>query len=224
MPPLTQEQYTQLKTMPIFSRIQQEDLRSMLACIGGYTRQFGKGAPLSLSAEPAPSVGVVLSGSVQMVKEDVWGSQSILAVSHPGELFGESFVCSGSAQLSVSFYASEDTQVLYLPFHRVMHSCSHACQFHHQLIENMMTMVAVKNIKLMDKLEITSKKTLRERVLTYLSAEAQKSGSKYITLAMNRNELADYLCADRSALSRELSNMKKEGLLDYDRNTFTLLS
>ncbi len=223
MPPLTSEQYIQLKTMPIFTQIRQEDLRPMLACIGGYTRQFEKGTQISIAEEPAPSVGVVLSGSVQMRKEDIWGSQSLLAVSHPGELFGESFVCAGKPELSVSFFAPEETQVLYLPFHRVMHSCSHACQFHHQLIENMMTMVAVKNIKLMDKLEITSKKTLRERILTYLSAEAQKSGSKYITLTMNRNELADYLCADRSALSRELSNMKKDGLLDYDRNTFSLL-
>lgn len=223
MPTLTPEQYQQIADMPLFSQIKEEDIRPMLGCVGGYLKTFKKGTHLLLSDEPYPSVGVVLSGSVHTIKEDIWGSQSILAVSAAGELFGESFVCSGSTELSVSFYAPEDTQVLYLPFHRVMHSCSNSCQFHHQLIENMMTMVALKNIKLMQKLEITSKKTLRERILTYLSAEALSCGSRYITISMNRSELADYLCADRSALSRELSNMKKEGLLDYDRNTFSLL-
>ncbi len=224
MPVLTPEQYEQIKDMPLFTKIRKEDLRPMLACVGGYAKSFDKGTHLFLSDEPTPSAGVVLSGSVQILKEDVWGGKSILTVSHTGDLFGESFVCAGEGKLRVSFFAPEDTVVLYLPFQRVMHSCSNACQFHHQLIENMMTMVAVKNIKLMEKLEITSKKTLRERILTYLSAQAQECGQKYITISMNRNELADYLCADRSALSRELSNMKKEGILDYDRNTFTLLN
>ncbi len=224
MPALTQDQYDQIKDMAVFAKIQKNDLRPMLACVGGYAKSFDKGSHPSLTDEPTPSVGVVLSGSVQMLKEDVWGGKSILAVSHTGDLFGESFVCAGENTLRVSFFAPEDTEVLYLPFQRVMHSCSNACQFHHQLIENMMTMVAVKNIKLMEKLEITSKKTLRERILTYLSAQAQAQDKKYITISMNRNELADYLCADRSALSRELSNMKKEGILDYDRNTFTLLN
>ncbi len=223
MPPLTTQQFQQIGEMSLFSQIKPEDIRPMLACVGGYTKTFPKGSHLLLSDEPAPSVGLVLSGSVHTLKEDVWGSQSILAVSHAGELFGESFVCAGMTTLSVSFYAPEETLVLYMPFHRVMHSCSNSCQFHHQLTENMMTMVARKNIKLMQKLEIISQKTLRERILTFLSAEAMRSGSRYITISMNRSELADYLCADRSALSRELSNMKKEGLLDYDRSTFSLL-
>ena len=116
-----------------------------------------------------------------------------------------------------------DTNVLYLPFRKVLHSCNLSCIFHHRLIENMVTLIADKNWQLMEKVEVTSKKTLRDKILTYLSLQAQKNGSKYFEIPLGRIELAEYLCADRSAMTRELANMKEAGLIDYEKNTFRLL-
>lgn len=213
----------QICKMPIFQGIQKSELDNMLSCLNSYTRSFQKGEYILLADEPVPCVGVVLTGAVQLIKEDIWGNRAILAITHSGGLFGETFVCSSTASTSISFWAASDTDVLFLPFERVLHTCSMACVFHHRLIENMMIMVAQKNMQLMEKIDITSKKTLREKILTYLSLLAQHNGGPYVEAPLGRVELADYLCANRSALTRELSSMKRDGLLDYDKNTFHLL-
>lgn len=119
--------------------------------------------------------------------------------------------------------AAENTKAMILPFHKVLHSCSQACPFHQQLIENMVTMLADKNAQLMKKLQVTSKKTLRKKILTFLSFQSQRSKNSNFSLSLNRTELADYVCANRTALARELARMKKDGLIDFDHNTFTLL-
>ncbi|WP_321022599.1 Crp/Fnr family transcriptional regulator [Enterocloster bolteae] len=213
----------QICKMPMFHGIQPSELDNMLSCLNSYTRSFQKGEYILLADEPVPCIGVVLTGTVQLVKEDIWGNKAILAITYSGDLFGETFVCSNTSSTSISFWAACDTEVLFLPFERVLHTCGMACVFHHRLIENMMIMVAQKNMQLMEKIDVTSKKTLREKILTYLSLLAQHKGSTYIEVPLGRVELADYLCADRSALTRELSNMKRDGLLDYDKNTFHLL-
>ena len=103
-----------------------------------------------------------------------------------------------------------------------MHTCTNACTFHHRLIENMVQLIADKNLELMKKTEVVTKKTLREKVLAYLSQQAQQTGSEYFEIPLGRIELAEYLCADRSALTRELNTMKAEGILDFDKNMFRL--
>ncbi|MDO4649334.1 MAG: helix-turn-helix domain-containing protein, partial [Eubacteriales bacterium] len=105
---------------------------------------------------------------------------------------------------------------------RVMHTCSNACVFHHQLIENMVIQIAEKNRELMEKVEVIAQKNLRQKILAYLSQQSQKQKSRYFEIPLGRVELADFLCADRSALTRELTEMKKEGLIDFDKNMFTL--
>lgn len=123
----------------------------------------------------------------------------------------------------VSFLAATPCTVLFLPFYRVIHTCNMTCTFHHRLIENMVRMIGDKNVQLMRKIEIVSKRTLREKILTYLRLQAEAQHSQCITVPLGRVELADYLCANRSALTRELAAMKQEGILDYDKNTFVLL-
>ncbi|HCW22335.1 MAG TPA: Crp/Fnr family transcriptional regulator, partial [Lachnospiraceae bacterium] len=119
--------------------------------------------------------------------------------------------------------AQTDSKAVYFPFHRMLTMCGSACSFHQRLIENMVFLLADKNTRLMAKLEILSKRTLTQKILSLLSFEAQRAGSLYFTLPMNRDEMAEYLCVNRSALSRELSLMKDKGLIDYDRNTFRIL-
>lgn len=195
----------------------------MLKCLGGFVRSYKKGEYITIENESVKNIGFVLSGSVLMVKEDVWGGKSILTVMGLHQLFGETFACGTDSSSAVTFCASSDTRALFLPFFRVMHTCSNSCAFHNRLIENMVTLIADKNRSLMEKLDAVSKKTLREKILTYLSIQAQHSGGSYFEIPLGRVELADYLCADRSALTRELAAMRADGLIDFDRNTFRIL-
>lgn len=216
------EHFAEFKTMPIFFDLCEEDLASMLQCLGAYTRNYKKSELIFLEGDSLNHIGVVIHGEVQMIKEGIWGTKSILALIRKGGVFGETFVCGNSAQSCVSFQANSECTVLFLSLKKVLRSCNQSCFKHHQLIENMVTLIAKKNMQLLEKLEILSKKTIREKILTYLSQHVQTSGKHYFTSPMGRLELADYLCVDRSALTRELAHMKAEGLLDYDKNTFLL--
>ena len=206
---------------PLFDGVKPEDRKTMLGCIGYHIGTFRKGDIVAFEEENIKHIGIIISGAVDMIKEDLWGNKTMLVRMRKNELFGETFAC-GSDNLSVvTFLVSEDAQILFMPFDRVMHSCTMACRFHHQLIENMVHIIANKNRDLMRKVEVVSKRTIREKLMTYLSIQAQ--GRRYFEIPLGRVELAEYLCVDRSALTRELAKMKDEGLLDYDKNCFRIM-
>lgn len=207
----------------LFQGIRQEDMGAMLHCTGYHMGTYRKGQVIALESEHIKHVGIVASGAVDMIKEDLWGNKTLLMRLRKSEMFGETFACSEDTRSVVTFTAAEDTQVLFIPFYKIMHTCSMACEFHQRLVENMVRIIAAKNRELLRKVEIISKKTLREKILTYLSAQAQLHGSRYFEIPLGRLELAEYLCADRSALTRELSGMKNDGLIDYDKNLFKIL-
>ena len=208
---------------PLFAGIDTRDMEGMLGCIGYHVRSYQKGEIIAFEEENINHVGVVLEGTVDMIKEDVWGNRTMLLRTYPEDIFGETFACGEDSLSVVTFVASRDCKVLFLSFCRVMHTCTHACQFHQTLIENMVRLIARKNRELMRKVEVVSKKTLREKILAYLSIQAQSQGGKTFEIPLGRVEWAEYLCADRSALTRELARMKEEGILDYQKNTFTIL-
>ena len=208
---------------PLFDGIQPKDMEAMLGCIGYHIGTFQKGDIVAFEEENIKHIGILLSGSVDMIKEDLWGNKTMLVRMRKDELFGETFACGEDNQSMVTFVVSENAKILFMPFDRVMHSCTMACMFHHQLIENMVHIIANKNRDLMRKVEVISKKTLREKILTYLSIQAQQQDSRYFEIPLGRVELAEYLCADRSALTRELAKMKAERLIDYDKNCFRIL-
>lgn len=212
---------SQLLRSKLFSGISPEELKTLLNCLGCREAFFRKGEVIVAEQENVRQVGLVLSGCVDMVKEDLWGGKALLMRMRESEVFGETFVCGADSRSLVTFVAAEDARVLLLPLERVMHSCSPACCFHRQMMENMMGLLAEKNRRLMHKAEIVSKHTLREKIQAYLSMQAQGTG--YFEIPLGRMELAEYLCADRSALTRELARMKEEGLIDYDRNCFRIL-
>jgi len=208
---------------PLFDGINPADRQAMLGCIGYHIGTFRKGDIVAFEEENIKHIGILISGCVDMIKEDLWGNKTMLVRMRKNELFGETFAC-GSDNLSVvTFLVSEDARILFMPFDRVMHSCTMACQFHHRLIENMVHIIADKNRDLMRKVEVVSKRTIREKLLCYLSIQAQAQNSRYIEIPLGRVELAEYLCVDRSALTRELAKMKEDGLIDYDRNCFRIL-
>ena len=208
---------------PLFAGIAPENMEGVLGCIGYHVRGYAKGELIALEQENIHHVGVVLSGAVDMVKEDLWGNRTMLARTYPQDIFGETFACGEDSLSMVTFGAAEDSSVLFLPFGRVMHTCSHTCVFHQTLVENMVRLIAGKNRELMRKVEVVSKKTLREKILTYLSIQAQTQRTNSFEIPLRRGEWAEYLCADRSALTRELAKMKEEGLIDYRKNYFEIL-
>ena len=208
---------------PLFQGIRKEDMHGMLGCTGYHLRSYKKGDGIILEQEQVRHIGIVLEGTVDMVKEDIWGGKTLLMRIGKSALFGESFACGDDIQSVVSFLAAGDTQVMFSPFNRIMHTCTMACEFHHRLVENMVRIIANKNRDLMRKVEIVSKKTLREKILTYLSIQSQSYHSRYFEIPLGRVELAEYLCADRSALTRELASMKADGLIDFDKNVFRIL-
>ena len=208
---------------PLFDHIAPDERIAMLGCIGYHIENFKRGEVLHFEAENIRHIGILLSGAVDMVKEDIWGSRTLLLRIRKNEMFGETFACGEDNLSLVTFSVSEDAKILFLPFDRVMHSCTMACRFHHQLIENMVHIIAKKNRDLMRKVEVVSKRTIREKLLAYLSLQAQEQGNRYIEIPFGRRELAEYLCVDRSALTRELAKMKDEGLIDFDKNCFRIL-
>ena len=208
---------------PLFDGIRSADRQTMLGCIGYHFSTFRKGDIVAFEAENIKHVGIVISGAVDMVKEDLWGNKTMLVRVRQNELFGETFACGSDNSSVVTFLVSEDAHILFIPFDRVMHSCTMACKFHHRLIKNMVSIIADKNRDLMRKVEVVSKRTIREKLLAYLSIQAQIQQSRYFEIPLGRLELAEYLCVDRSALTRELAKMKDEGLIDYDKNCFRML-
>ena len=208
---------------PLFAGISPEDRKTVLGCIGYHIADYQKGKIVAFEAENIRHVGIVLSGAVDMIKEDFWGNRTMLVRARKNELFGETFACGEDNLSVVTFVVSEDAKILFLPFDRVMHSCTMACVFHHRLIENMVRVIANKNRDLMRKVEVVSKRTIREKILAYLSLQAQAQNARYFEIPLGRVELAEYLCVDRSALTRELAKMRDEGILDFDRNCFRML-
>ncbi|MDL2215546.1 Crp/Fnr family transcriptional regulator [Ruminococcaceae bacterium OttesenSCG-928-N02] len=211
-----------LQSIPLFKGIKGPEFDALFSCVGAKEEHFEKGEFVFLNGDHTNSIGIVLLGRVQVIKEDVFGNRAVLNDLGPKAVFGESFVCGGNYALTVSVQAVQSSDILFLPFDRIMHICPSACGYHNTLIKNMVEMVSRKNIKLMENLEITTKHSLREKVLAYLSQLAQEQGTATVTSALGRVDLADFLGADRSALTRELGRMRDAGLIQFEKNTYTL--
>ena len=212
-----------LQTCPLFHGIQGADLSGMLGCLGARPVHAKKSQFVFREGDAAVYIGIVLTGSVQLLREDYYGNRSIMAHIGPTQLFGESYAFSGAQTLPVSVVADEDSQILLLDSRRIGTCCSNACEFHNQVIYNLLRLVANKNLVLHQKIQITSKRTTREKLMTYLLTEAKRSGSNTFTIPYDRQALADYLEVDRSGLSAEISKLRKENILECERSTFRLL-
>jgi CRP-like cAMP-binding protein len=211
-----------LKTVDLFKGIEEAELQPLLACLSAKEAHYKKGQTVFFNGENIERFGIVLSGQVQVVQDDYYGNRSILAKIGTGHLFGESFACAEIKKLSVSVLATTESELLFIDCRRLAVPCAEACVFHSSLIRNMLSIVSMKNISLTQKIEFTSKRTTREKLLAYLSVEATKVGSSRFSIPFNRQELADYLSVDRSAMSAELSKLRDDGILNFHKNLFEL--
>lgn len=213
---------SRLQNLPLFENIDAEGIAILTERLGAKVKMFQKSEFIFLEGDKLDQVGVLLSGSVYMINEDIWGNKTILSSVSSGDLFGESFACARYDRSSVSFQAMSACEVLLFPFQELDQTCDQPCTFHHQMVSNMARIVAEKNVQMLYKMEILSKKTIRERILAWLSLQSRIHDGKALVSPMGRTELAQFLCVDRSAMSRELARMKKDGLIDLNRTTFYL--
>lgn len=207
---------------PLFTEIDPGDIQALLKCLTAKECLYAKNSFIFRADETADSVGIVLTGKVHIIQEDYWGKRTILTNHAKGDLFGEAFSCARISKLPVSVVAAEQSQILMIDYRKIVTTCSTACVFHSKLIRNMLKILAEKNILLTEKMKYITKRSTKDKLLTYLSDQALEANNKYFDIPFNRQELADYLSVDRSALSNELSKMKSEGILDFSRNHFQL--
>lgn len=212
-----------LKNCSLFDNISDENLIPMLSCLNAKLLSFKKGITIIEEGEVANNVGIVLSGAVQIIRIDYYGNRNIIANIESSHLFGESFAFANIPAIPVSVIASEDTDILMIDCQRITKTCSNSCEFHNQIIFNLLKIMAMKNIYFNQKAEITSKRTTREKVLAYLMQQAKKYNSNSFTIPFDRQELADYLEVDRSGLSAEIGKLRADGIIECNRSKFTLL-
>ena len=165
----------------------------------------------------------MISGSVYIESDDIWGNKSIIDKVSAGQVFAETYACANKIPLMINVTAAENCEVLFLDINKVLNVCSSACGFHTKLVRNLLSISANKNLMLSRRIFHTSPKSIRGRLLRYLSYQATENGSREFVIPFDRQQLADYLNVDRSAMSNELSKMQKDGLLKCDRSHFILI-
>lgn len=211
-----------MKYSKLFYGITEAEIESMMNCLSATIRSFQKGDCIFRIGERITSVAMLLEGSIHIQKEDFWGNLSILNKISEGELFGEVYACLDRNEILYDAIAVRPCTVLFLDVNRVLTMCPSACQFHGRLIRNLLSVVASKNRLLTQKLEYMSQRTTREKLLSYLSEQSLRAGSPSFDIPFNRQQLADFLSVDRSAMSNELCKMRDEGILLFERNHFVL--
>lgn len=209
-----------LKQCKLFDGIDENQLLDMITCLHGKTNQYSKGSFIFQEGDPIQYVGVVLSGSVQIIQEDISGNRNVMIILQPSQLFAEVFSCAHIFTMPVSVVALSDCEVLLL-------NCKHifmdnSCQFHNQLMKNLLQEIAQKNLILNQKIRYMSQKTTQEKLMTYLSDQAKQQGKREFVIPHNRQSLADYLGVDRSAMSYEISKLKKAGKIDTKGSWFII--
>lgn len=214
---------TVLSESVLFRGIQPNETTEMLHCLGAERRKFEKNARIFHIGDTVTELGLVLTGSILIQNDDFWGNTTVLDHVMPSQIFAETYACTGEP-LMVDAVAAEPSEVLFLGVGRILQTCPQTCTHHSRLIRNLLFLSARKNLNLSRKIFHTSSKSIRGRLLSYLSFQSARCGSRSFTIPFNRQQLADYLNVDRSALSNELSKMQKDGLLRVERNRFELLS
>lgn len=211
-----------LNKCKLFDGVNENDIPKMLKCLDAVEKSYLKNQIIFSEGDKAGVFGVILSGDVQIVKDDYYGNRNILAIVENGELFAEAYACAGVDNLPVSVIAVSDCKILVISINKIL-TAEIPCKFHNIIMNNLLKIVSAKNILLNEKAEITSKRTTQDKLMAYLSAYAKKYGSNEFDIPLNRQQLADYLCVERSAMSAEIGKLKSAGKIACTKNHFKLL-
>ena len=212
-----------LKATPLFRGMETEGMEKILNCLGAKCKSYKKGALIYSAGDEINSMGVVIEGGVTIENDDIWGNKTILEHVGRGQVFGESYACLPGEPMLVSVAATEDAVILFLNVGKVLNVCGNGCRYHNLLVRNLLSVAAAKNVTMSRRIFYTSAKTIRGRLLSYLSDQALRQGSNRIRIPFDRQQLADYLGVERSAMSAEISKLASLGLLETRRSYFKLL-
>ncbi|NLV87326.1 MAG: Crp/Fnr family transcriptional regulator [Clostridiales bacterium] len=215
--------YNLLVKTELFRGISEDEAEAMIKCLQARHKSFNKGEFIYRAGDIADSMGLVISGGVNIENDDIWGNKSIINHAGRGQVFAETYACVPNQAMMVNVVAAEQTEVLFLNTEKMLKTCPSSCSFHARLIRNLLSVTALKNMHLSRRIFHTTPKTIRGKLLSYLSDQAMQQGKYKFTIPFDRQQLADYLGVDRSAMSNELGKMKREGLLDFTKNSFQLL-
>lgn len=211
-----------IRTSQLFSGIAENELHEMLGCLDAKMQQFSKGAYILRAGDRVESLGLMISGSALIIQEDFWGNRNILSSIERGQCFGETFACAPGAVLNVNVVAQSQVIVLFLNVKRILTICPSSCAHHSRMIRNLLSDLADKNLHFNEKVTHLGQRTTRAKLLSYLSAQAQRHNSAEFDIPFSRQQLADYLSVERSGLSLTLCKMRDEGLLEFHKNHFRL--
>jgi CRP-like cAMP-binding protein len=207
---------------PLFLGLTGEETQAIASCLDFRTASFEKGTFIQRRGDTVDSIGVIVSGSAYIMMEDYWGNRNILGDVGVGQTFGESFACMADEVSTVDVVANQRVETVFLSARRIITTCSSACEFHTRLIRNLLNVLAHKNLSLTAKTAHTARRTVREKILSYLSSEAHAENSPSFDISFDRQQLADYLSVERSALSKNLCALRDEGVISFRKNHFEL--
>lgn len=211
-----------MKSCPLFTDLDKEEIKAALCCLGASTVSYAKDEAVYHAGDRIKTLGIVAKGSVCITREDFWGNRNILAKIEAGELFAETYACLQDEELGVNVIAAEASDIIFLDIGKVFGVCGNSCEFHTKLIHNLIRVLAEKNLMLNRKLEHVTQRTTREKLLSYLGEQSRRAHSSEFIIPFNRQQLADYLSVDRSAMSSELGRLQREGIIKFDRNVFKI--
>lgn len=211
-----------LQKTPLFTGLCEVEILSALHCVDGRVVNYSKDSYIFRAGDTIHTMGLVLSGSSLIIQEDIWGHRNILSRCSTGDFFGEPYAATPNSVLNISVVAESDCEVLMLSVQGILTTCPKACDYHHKFIRNLTSVLAHKILILNDKITHISKRSTRDKLLSYLSSESIRQRSLSFDIPYDRQKLADYLCVERAAMSVELSKLQKEGILKTKRNHFEL--
>lgn len=212
-----------LKKTRLFMNVTEVEIQSMLSCLGARSKKFEKGEYVLCQGQEVSDVLILLKGSLHIQSIDYWGNRSLLGYVSEGEMFAEAYAVPGSGALQSDVIAAEKSVIAFFDIKRLLTTCSAACRFHQMVVQNLVFALSEKNRKLVSKIRHMSGRTTRAKLISYLSEEAKKHRASEFTIPFNRQQLADYLSVDRSAMSSEICKMRDSGMLDMDKNRFRLI-
>ena len=212
-----------LKMTKLFSQVSEEEIGSMLSCLDAKMKNYKKGEYVFNQGDQLNHITVLVEGALLIQKDDYWGNRTIVNRIDVGDMFGEAYIAPQSGEILNDVVATEDSTVIFFDVRRIITTCSSACHFHSMVVQNLFFAISEKNRKLIQKIDHISKRSTREKLISYLSEEAKSQNSPIFTIPFNRQQLVDFLSVDRSAMSNELCKMRDEGLLEFDKNKFKLM-
>lgn len=207
---------------PLFRGIPEEEVAAMLSCLEAKTKSYPKDTFLMRVGDITDCLYIVLTGSILIIQEDIWGNRNIVSKSDAGQTFAAAYACAPNARLNVNVIAETPVTVMLMNVKRILNICPSACARHNGIIKNLLCDLAEKNLRFNEKLTYMGQRTTRAKLMSYFSSVAQRLGKYEFDIEFSRQQLADYLAVERSGLSVELGKMRNDGLLDFNRNHFVL--